>query len=441
MFSPFHSLFSLKAARECSTYRSSSYDRSGGNADFERLLPGQSVTILEAEGPGTITHIWFALGSLDPDYLRQLVVRAWWDGEGSPSLECPLGDFFGVGHGISSKYDSAVMNMVRGTGERGGATGVNCWLPMPFGESARITVTNDGELPCQALYYQVDWLRVAEADVADRGRFHAQWRRNPRCRPRTDRDAYETRGVHGRWAINLDGADNFVAADLRGLGRLLGVNLSIDNLDDSHHDRYVCCFNEGDEWIVIDGEPYPPRLHGTGTEDYFSDAWGMTGDARLWSGTSLWEDAQRKAGKRPKGTCYRWHLPDPIYFRESLQLSFEHGHANHQANDLAATVYWYQEEPHRPFPLAPVAERLPVRDIGAPDVEAERRAVSAAAWAVNAWYDIFLDGTREELAAVQQRGADIGPVCGICDSFLRGQATVGAVLEAADTLRHQLGGG
>src|SRR3989339_1086582 len=118
MFS-FTELFDVSAASKFKSYRSSSYDRNGGNADFRRIMPGESIPILEAEGSGIVTHIWFALNHLDQYYMRALVIRAWWDGEKEPSVNCPLGDFFGVGHAITQKYECAVMNMVRGTGERG----------------------------------------------------------------------------------------------------------------------------------------------------------------------------------------------------------------------------------------------------------------------------------------------------------------------------------
>ncbi len=116
--------------------------------------------------------------------------------------------------------------------------------------------------------------------------------------------------------------------------------------------------------IFIDGEPWPPSLHGTGTEDYFCTAWCpqqefqtpyygiILGGGPNWSG---------------KVTLYRYHIVDPITFNESIRVTIEHGHANHRSDDYSSTAYWYQTEPHVPFaPLPPVEERLPLPDIKPP---------------------------------------------------------------------------
>jgi hypothetical protein len=390
-------LHPLALAGSARSRRNSSYDRAGGNVDFDRIPAGGTLTLLDTDGPGLVTHLWFALAHLDPNYLRQLVLRAWWNGESEPSLACPLGDFFGVGHAVAAKYESLAMNMVRGEGLRGENTGANCYLPMPFHRGARVEVANESAVPCMACYYHLDWLETPLATVEPYGTFHASWtRQNP-----TGAVPSAVGGLEfGRFATTLSDRDNFPVLSARGTGQFVGMNLSIDNLDSEQLGHHINDFGEGDEMIFLDDEPWPPSLHGTGTEDYFSDAWGMTGVAGHYAGVS-YARPYLPDGPRQRGTCYRFHLPDPIFFREALRFSFEHGHANHQANDLAATAYWYQQEPHASFALLPVAARLPVPDLGDPAPEEEAAAVELLGTLVDRYYDIFILGTREEVRALE----------------------------------------
>ena len=144
--------------------------------------------------------------------------------------------------------------------------------------------------------------------------------------------------------------------EARGKGHFVGCHLDVDCYRRGKMDWY----GEGDDMIVIDGEVWPPRLHGTGTEDYFNTAYcpseefctpfhGIT----VNSGNSEWR-------WKGKNSLYRYHIVDPIYFEKSICVSIEHGHANSQSNDYASTAYWYQSEPHAEFPgLLPAAMRLP----------------------------------------------------------------------------------
>ena len=421
-----HSLFDLTPVRARRTRRASSYDRSGANLDFRRLPAGASTTLLDVDGPGLITHIWFALGHMDYNYLRQLTIRVTWDDAPGPSVNCPLGDFLGVGHAVSNRYQSALTGMVRGTGRRGESTGGNTWFPMPFRRHARVEVTNESPIPCLACYFMVDWLEVEPAAVADAGYFHAAWRReNPkRVTPTGENDSYILLGRFGR---NVSGADNFLVADLRGCGRFVGMNLSIDNLDDRVLGKNVNAYGEGDEMIFIDGEPRP-SLHGTGTEDYFLDAWGMTGHANLYAGTSL--DVAVNTPGRQRGTCYRYHVADPIYFRERLRFTFENGCNNCQANDMAATAYWFQAEPVA-CALAPVAGRLPRRDTLDPDPADEAAVVAALGATSDRWYRLFLYGTRAQVRAAGQGacGEALGTCFGLRGDFQEGKTPREQVLE------------
>jgi hypothetical protein len=299
--------------------RVSSYDRSGGNRDSLTIGPGETAVLAEISGPAAIHHIWATIAA-EPFYGRKLVLRMSWDGEAAPSVEAPVGDFFGVGHGLDRNFSSLPINC----SSEGRAR--NCYWYMPFRESARITVTNEGRLPVAAFYYYVDY-RVLEELPGTTPYFHAQYRQETPCAP-------------GR---------NYVLLEAKGRGHYVGCNLSVLQ-------RAPGWWGEGDDMIFVDGEE-SPSLHGTGSEDYFSDAWGMREDENLFYGCPLQEE-DFQAGS--KATVYRFHIADPIAFSRSILVSIEHGHANDRADDFSSTAYWYQVEPHLPFPpLPPVGQRLP----------------------------------------------------------------------------------
>ena len=414
-------LFDLSAAGRYKSRRESSYDREGGNVDWVPVPAGGRQVLLDADGPGIVTHLWFALGSVDNNYLRYVSIKAWWDGNPEPSIDCPFGDFFGVGHAAAFKYDSLVMNMVRGTGQRGEATGMNCHLAMPFARHARIEVVNDSPAAFLVCYYQVDWLQTDQAAVATAGRLHASWRReNPTARTEvTEENAW----AWGRFGRNRDGKDNFLVADIRGKGRFIGMNLSIDNID-SKVLGATQGFGEGDEMIFIDDDTWPPALHGTGTEDYFCEAWGMCGKSGLYSGTSLPD--RWIGGTGTRGTCYRFHLSDPVYFQKKLRFTFEHGSNNCKANDLSATAYWYQDEPVGVPALPPIGLRRPNRAENEPAHADEDKVVQLLAGVVTGYYDLFLKGNRAQVAAIGQEPASLAlPTVGrVQAQFMAGAITV-----------------
>jgi hypothetical protein len=339
--------------------RISSWDRSGGNRDFWTFEPGQAHPIAEIDGAGCIKHVWMTMSSPDAQYARKVVLRMWWDGESvqTPSVEVPIGDFFGIGHGIVKNFCSLPLAMSPSDGR-----GFNCFFPMPFADGARIEVTNQTTDQFN-LYFYVDYEAYDCLDDGY-GRFHAQWRRenptpgwgDPSRRFRQDR-------AYGREVYatpNLSDAENYVILDAEGTGHYVGCHLDVDCFARDKNDWY----GEGDDMIVIDEEPWPPRLHGTGTEDYFNTAYcpreefctpyyGIT----VYSGTQEWP-------WKGKNSLYRFHVEDPIYFERSIRVSIEHGHANNLSNDYSSTAYWYQSEPHRPFPpLPPVEARLPRSDV------------------------------------------------------------------------------
>ncbi len=346
-------LSTLAFGRDAKRRRVSSYDITGGNDDRRYIQPGDTLAIADIEGAGYITHIWMTVGNdkvpneYEPFNLRKVVFRCYWDGEEHPSVEAPLGDFFGMGHGLSRNFISEPLQMSPENGK-----GLNCWFPMPFSKRARITVTNE----CNSVlmvYFYVDY--ELHATIPDDAlRFHAVWHRE-----------VPTGGMHAsdcesqsEWCFggkNTDGVGNYVLLEAKGRGHYVGANYNLHNLNTSALWDWP---GEGDDMIFIDGDTWPPTLHGTGTEDYFNTAWCPQQEYNApYHGIILGGEDNWKG----KISYYRYHIRDPIPFEQSIRVTIEHGHANHRSDDISTTAYWYQQEPHAPLPpLPPVAQRMPV---------------------------------------------------------------------------------
>lgn len=354
-------LRSLIYPRQARSRRVSSWDRTGRNRDFVTVEAGETVTLADIQASGCINHIWLTVNVQDPLYLRQLVLRMFWDDETEPSVESPLGDFFGVGHGRVSHYISMPLNMITG-GEpaRANQAAMNCYFPMPFAGGARITLSNESELPLASLYFHIDYEeRPMETELL---RFHAQWRREFPTETTLEFKALSVNLDTVNSLANLDGRENYIGLEADGRGHYVGCVLSIDHLNPIPGSGW---FGEGDDMIFIDGEAWPPSLHGTGTEDYFCAAWGFPSGKYdgLYHGISLAGPTEGPLAYSGKWTVYRFHIEDPICFERSIRVTLEHGHANCHANDYASVAYWYQTEPHRSFPsLLPAHKRLPLPD-------------------------------------------------------------------------------
>jgi len=344
----FGGLSDLGRLREARRRRESSWDRTGGNADYTIIPPGGTHAMADLAGSGCVRHIWMTLSSPEIRYPRRSVLRMRWDGADTPCVEAPTGDFFGVGHGLTPEFWSLPLTMSPRSGR-----GWNCFWPMPFNEHALIEITNEGDQPL-VCYFYVDWEEY-DAPQPDIALFHAQWRSQRPTdgwgktgSPMTSAEREEF------WKRpNLDGAGNYVILEASGRGHYVGCNLNIDVLERQQFDWY----GEGDDMIWIDGELV---LRGTGTEDYFNTAWSPTREfctpyhgITVYSGSADWPWSG-------KNSMYRWHIEDPVHFRESIQVTIEHGHANDLTNDYSSTAYWYQTHPHAPaLPLPPVSDRLP----------------------------------------------------------------------------------
>lgn len=335
-------LLGMARLRSYKARRSSSWDRTGGNHDAVPVEAGATATVLDVTGAGVVTHLWFTISSQDSMHLKNLVLRAWWDGESSPSVEAPIGDFFGLGLGEYFVYESALLAVVP-------VKALNAYFQMPFSSSARITVTNEGKVRTGSLYYAVDYVTLPSLPP-DIGRFHAQYRQAAPCRGWTnDWTNNGSPGINER--KNLDGKDNYVFFDAAGRGHFIGVTQAVLQNQNGW-------FGEGDDMIFIDGDTLP-TINGTGTEDYYNGAWdfGLQAFANLHQGAPYVVDPERIGGRY---CLYRWHVESPITFEKSIRVTIEHGHANHRSDNFYSVGYWYQTEPHAAFPKLPPAEdRIP----------------------------------------------------------------------------------
>jgi len=287
---------------------------------MRRVKPDSMFVLCDIEGSGTINHVWITT-SRAPDNLRNLIIRAWWDGQEHPSIECPVGDFMGFAHGKVMPYDSAAHSL-------GENAGMNIWLPMPFASRARITMTNEGEAEVP-LYYQIDYT-LNHGHGADIGRLHCLFRReNP----------------------TVIGEDFTILPKRTNPGRFIGCVLGI-RYEDKHW------WGEGEIKFYMDGDTEFPTICGTGSEDYVCLSYGMQQTPFLYNGCSL-EDEE-------KGfvSMYRWHLPDPIYWKEDCRVTIQQigydreveGGLYERADDWSTATFWYEPVPSEPLPPLPSRE-------------------------------------------------------------------------------------
>lgn len=353
------SVSNLARLKSYKARRISSYDVTGGNADAWRVEPGETKVLAEIDGPGVISHIWFTVNSPDQFALRKLLFRVYWDGEEQPSIDTPLGDFFGLGHARKFSYQCAIFNTsTNADGTLGADVAMNCWLPMPFRKHARVEVINEQEQPVNSLYFYIDYQMHSELDD-ELGYLHAKWRRENPC------DGWTGEGsvwcsqawgekIAGPAGKNLSDEGNYLILEAEGKGHYIGTNFSVDHL-------YKGWWGEGDDMIFIDrdGErAWPPDMHGTGSEDYLGHAWGMQRVAHLYTGEP-WAEVEDHHSWG-KVCVYRYHIVDPIPFTNNIRVSIEHGHANNRSDDWSSVAYWYQIEPHKEFaPMLPAKYRLP----------------------------------------------------------------------------------
>lgn len=304
------------------------------------VQPGERMQLADIEGPGTIRHIWLTTHSKQ-ELLRGCILRAWWDGQSHPSIEAPLGDFFGFAHGGTPAFQSCAHSV-------GAALGMNIWLPMPFLTRARFEIVNEASVRLP-LFYQIDYT-VGDEHPADVARLHVAFQRQNPTTPGRDFEILPRR--EGR---------------IRYLGAVLGVR----PLDP----RW---WGEGEVKVFIDDDTAHPTIAGTGTEDYVGLSWGIQQNAFLYHGAS-WRECDDMAHTGAV-SMYRWHVPDPVVCERSLRVTIQQiGHSPtgkaksiedylaelyERADDWSCATFWYEATPSAPLPPLPdVATRtrdLPV---------------------------------------------------------------------------------
>jgi hypothetical protein len=304
-----------------------------------KIKAGSSFTLADINGPGSIQHIWMT----PTGNWRYSILRIYWDDETEPSVECPVGDFFGMGWGQYAKLTSLAVNVNPGSA-------FNCYWPMPFRKKCRITMENIADAD-MILYYQVDYiLTQVENDAAY---FHAQFRRvNPLP---YKQDYVLTEGIKGR-------------------GHYVGTYIAWG----VHNNGW---WGEGEIKFFMDGDQQFPTICGTGTEDYFCGSYNFDTRRKNEAGVEIHEytpfltpyaglhQVIRGDGLynvMQRFGLYRWHINDPIRFEKDLKVTIQAlGWKNNGTylvlqDDIASVVFWYQSEPHAPFPALPSREKLEV---------------------------------------------------------------------------------
>jgi len=329
------------------TYRTdkqSTADPTGGNRDWVPIAPGATQEIFHATGAGVITHLWITIEPEDSAaQLKELVLRAYWDGSPQPSIETPLGDFFGLNVGEYVYFNSAFIACAPGRS-------LSSYFTMPYRHGARMTITNEGAAPIRHFFVSVEYQQV-DALPEDALYFHAQYRQA------TPTVAHQLPNEENR-----DGAFNYVFCETHGCGALLGVTLGVVQVGEGW-------MGEGDDMTFID-DPTKPKLIGTGLEDYFNASWGfLKAFAYPYYGVTMctpgWPPNSRSC-------AYRFHADNPIAFERYLKHTIEHGTGNNRGDHFYSCCYWYQETPAKDFPRFPsLAERmvgLPPMSGRSPDV-------------------------------------------------------------------------
>ena len=327
---------SYARAQRYRSRKQSSHDVTGGNADAWSIKAGETKEIFTASGAGCITHIWFTIAAQSPLHLKELVLRAYWDGRPTPSVETPVGDFFALNLADYAIFESAYLACSPGQS-------LNAYFAMPYRHGARLTITNDGARDVGAFYSNIDYVE-ADALPADALYFHAQYRQ-----------ATPNQAQHLPGEKNPDGATNYVYCETSGRGHLMGCSVGVIQRSESW-------MGEGDDMIFID-DPAVPAIIGTGSEDYFLGSWNFGGrmNAHAFShhqyGAPLIQSPERVGGRY---CLYRFHGDNPVTFSRYLKHTMEHGHANNRSDNFYSCAYWYQDQPAAGFPaLPPVSARIP----------------------------------------------------------------------------------
>ncbi|MBW7995178.1 MAG: DUF2961 domain-containing protein [Candidatus Glassbacteria bacterium] len=318
------------------------------------IKAGERVRLARIEGPGVIRRIWLTVRG-EPEFLRGMVIRFYWDGQDYPSVEVPLQDFFGIPFARQVPFESALFSNPEGRS-------FNCFIPMPFRGKAVVEVENQSPKDCGNLFFDINYT-IGDRLPDDLSYFHAYWHRD---NPTTPKQDFE------------------ILPRVTGRGRFLGCNVGLRALGDYR----MAWFGEGEMKIFVDGDRELPTLVGTGTEDLVGSAWGLGRFDHLYQGCLLDQNRHGVWG------FYRYHIPDPVYFHSDIRVSLQQmsgagaeeikkkikpgnypelvtdhqrfdpqthtGWQNFEApQDVCATAYWYQTLPSPDWgPIQPYEARM-----------------------------------------------------------------------------------
>ncbi len=346
----------LAVIKKAKTGRASSWDTNGRNQDFWFISAKSSAVLADIKGPGCITHIWMT----QSNHYRECLLKITYDNSKYPSVLVPLGDFFCLGHNIVNSFQSLLFTASTSANNQFNAgCALNCYVPMPFRERAVVELINESD-ELHRQYFYIDYETYEEYEQR-LGYFHAEWRReNPfggwggQIKVNTPEAEIANKG-------KLAWENNYVILETKGRGHYIGCNLSVTNFQGSW-------WGEGDDMIWVDGYKWPPDLHGTGSEDYLNQAWGMQDNAYLRNGSSIFEGNTLPllkgkslwAGIGGYQTSYVFHLENPVRFEKEIKVTIEHGHGNHLCNEMSSTAYWYADRPRKVKNVPPVTKRMPV---------------------------------------------------------------------------------
>jgi len=297
---------------------------------YIRIQPGETFTLAEIDGPGAIQHIWMTPSKS----WRFSIIRIYYDDEETPSVEVPVGDFFGMGWNEYAPLVSQAVCVNPGSA-------FNCYWPMPFREKIKITMENINDQDAMTLYYQIDYTLTDVPE--DAAYFHAQFNRaNPN-----------------------EGSDYTIIDNISGKGHFVGVYLAWGVYNNGW-------WGEGEIKFFIDGDEKFPTICGTGAEDYFCGSYGFIRNNQYQEYCTPYAGMHQVI--KPDGAMrsqqrfglYRWHIMDPVRFEKDLKVTIQDLGWRHggrylpQESDISSVAFWYQKEPHEPFPEFPGWKELEV---------------------------------------------------------------------------------
>lgn len=251
---------------------------------YDILKAGETKILMDVEGAGIITRMWFTIQDRSPQMLRSLKIEMFWDGSKKPAVSVPIGDFFGNGLGRMVAHQNELFSNPEGRS-------FNCFIPMPFKTGAKVVVTNEGNIDLNMLFYDINFVELKEWSNENLY-FHCFWNRD---------------------TATVPGVDYTILPQIKGKGRFLGVNFGV--IGNPVYKK--SWWGEGEVKMYLDGDTDLPTLVGTGTEDYIGTAWGQGKFINRYTGCLVADT------ENDYWTFYRFHIPDPIFFKDEIRVDIQ----------------------------------------------------------------------------------------------------------------------